>query len=65
MPFYRIQQHVVHTIVVRADSEEQADRFAGEMGDDDFTDWDWGDTTLTEVPERLAPTVYEDIRREK
>lgn len=67
MPFYRIQQHVIHSITIQADDEEQADKFAGDMGDGDFTDWDWGDTTLTEVPDRLVlhRSAVQDIRRKK
>jgi hypothetical protein len=67
MPIYKITQHVLHTILVQADDADQADEFAGELGDDDFTDKDWGDVTITEMEERLvrAHDCINDIRREQ
>lgn len=67
MPFYRIRQHVVHSIMVRADNEDDAMKFEQELADDGFTDVDWGDTTIDEVPERLVTFIsaIDDIRKEK
>lgn len=61
---YRIEQTVVHTITVRADSLEDVERFEGEMGDDDFTDREWGDTNIIKLPKKITE-ADEDITDEE
>lgn len=63
MPFFEIKQTVIHSIIVRADDEDQADEWAGQLGDDDFTDRDWGDTTLDEIDTPPNIGAIDDIRR--
>ena len=61
---YRITQSVEHTITVRADSEEDANRFADGLGDDEFTDQSWGDTDVTALPKKITE-ADEDITEEE
>jgi hypothetical protein len=49
MPVFEFTQQVAHKIVVKADSLDQADEFVGGLGDDDFTDVEWGETTIREL----------------
>lgn len=51
---YRIEQTVVHVITVKADSLDQVERMEGEMGDDDFTDREWGDTNIIKLPKKVT-----------
>lgn len=53
MPVFEFTQREVtlHTIVIRADSEEEAAEYVDELGDDGFadSDTDWEDTECREV----------------
>jgi len=66
MPVFEFTQRevTVHTIVVRADSEEEAEQYVGELGDDGFadSDTDWEDTECKEVDEDSE--VDEDLTEE-
>ena len=66
MPIFEFTQKEVttHTIVVRADSEEEALEYCGGLCDDEFpdSDTDWEDGDLREVTEDSM--VDEDITAE-
>lgn len=57
---YRIEQTVVHVLTVKADSENQAEWYADQMGDDDFADKEWGDTNIILLPKKVTE-ADEDI----
>ncbi len=57
---YRITQTVEHVITVCADSLDDAEMFAGELGDDDFADVNWGDTDVKVLPKKITE-ADEDI----
>lgn len=66
MPVFEFTQREVttHTIVVRANSEEEAAEYVGGLGDDGFPDSDteWEDGDLREVLEDSE--VDEDLTEE-
>lgn len=55
MPVFEFKQKevTVHTIVVRAESEEEAAEYVGGLGDDEFaeSDTDWLETRCKKVSE--------------
>lgn len=67
MPVFEFTQREVttHTIVVRADSEDEAAEFVGEMCDDGFpdSDTDWEETECHEVTEDSM--VDEDLTEDE
>jgi len=67
MPVFEFTQREVttHTIVVRADSEEEAAEFVGGLCDDEFpnSETDWEDTECEEVDE--DSDVDEDLTEEE
>lgn len=60
---YRITQKVEHVITVRADSLEDANRFADDLGDDSFADQNWGATNIKMLPAKIT-VADEDITNE-
>jgi len=58
---FQIKQIVEHTITIRADSEEAAHTYEEEMGDDDFTNMDWGHVTIEELEDDFGLKVDVDI----
>ncbi len=51
---FRIEQKVTHTITVLADSLDDANMFADDLGDDDFSDQDWGSTKIVQLPKKVT-----------